>query len=1716
MKQILFFDLEVDKKENIIDIGASSNTDETFHEDNINKFYSFIHKYPYLCGHNIFNHDLKYLDIPKDKILIDTLLWSPLLFPEKPYHPLLKNDKWSKVDSNNPVSDSKKARDLLSTLVTKFDQLDYELKLIFYGLLNNDNRYSGFLHYIDFKVETNDLPFIIRNYYKEYICANADINELINNKPVELAYALSVIKFTSTSILPAWVSFQYPDALNIIHRLKSVRCEKGCDYCNYFLDEHQGLKDFFKYDSFRKPGGKDIQRQAVVDALNLESLLVVFPTGGGKSLTFQLPALMQGRNEGGLTVVISPLQALMKDQIDGLEQDEISSAVAINGLLGPIERKKAFEYLENGTAHILYVSPEMLRSRSIETMLKRRNVVRFVIDEAHCFSTWGQDFRVDYQYIAKFIKKLNEFKKKSIPVSCFTATAKPQVVEDIKEYFKSQLDLEFKEYIYSGSRENLSYHVFLVDDEKDRYQKLRGILETTSEPTIIYASRTKTTKDLADRLNNDGFPATYFHGQLDSDEKVENQDLFMRGEVNIIVATTAFGMGVNKNDVKNVIHYNISSSLENYIQEAGRAGRNPVMSADCYILFNEDDLNTHFNLLNQTRLNYQEINQVWEAIKRLTKNNWPLRITPLELALEAGWKEEENDVANRIMTAVNELERAKYIERLQNDPTLYGTSLRVSSVMEAKPLIEGSEELMKDYELTNTVISKLLTVKHINKNDPMARVDLIAIQLGRHREEIFKIMMWLKEVGVIDEDSDIRSYVGNESERKLLNKVLALQALEKYLIKNISLEMSLIEYKQIVEYFLTEEQNYQININQIIWLINYLVQEEYLKKGKTLRRHAYYFAWTKHREVIKAERAKHYDVAYQVLDYLYKQANLIRTLNQKEVTVTFSLKDIKKHYKDDLFKRDINYGNIENVLQFLTKNKIIRIDSAFFVLYNAIRIKKLIEEPRIRYKEEDCTYLIRHYEHKNKQIHIVGEYAKLMATNKEKGNEFVHDYFNMNFDDFLNKYFKNRIRQLNVSQTANKYNRIFAELSLKQKEIINDQSKYITVFAGPGSGKTRLLVHKLASLALLEKVKVEQILALTFSNAAAVEFKTRLKDLIGDIAYFVEVSTFHSYCFKLLEITGDLRKSETVVKDATEKILNEEVDKSKIGRTILVIDEAQDMSEAEYDFVKALMQANPYMKILAVGDSDQNIYEFRESYSYYFESLRNEEESSVHELVTNYRSKQNLIIFSNMFVKRLKNRVKKRHIEAFQEENGIIEITEYTAADDLVIPIVNDFLSKDLKGSTAILTRDNKQAINIYTQLSKYRDNVKLLQAEVNYRLFDLYEFRTFVSYFEGETISDEAWNIGIHKLKEAFKDSVLLESVLKLLNDFKEVNQQLYLSDLHQFLLEAKEEDFYKSDNNEIVVSTMHQSKGKEFDNVFIYNCYKVLPQEEVRLLYVAMTRAKENLFIHTKTDIFKKYNTQDLSYKYDNNTYEQPNEIVIPLNHAEVQLGVFKHRQKELHKLCSGVPLKVKDYAFGIKGKALGYFSNGFRQVIDRYKDEGYILEKAIVNHLVYWFDKEEEKEYLIALPLVTFSKKDNETIEDDTPIEPEVTFKPEPILEAIVEEETKNKDNEVESKIAPMLTIRRFKGSAKKLSSALRQYRKREAIKDHIKPYAVFSNRTLVELVEKVPLTLEELKKIYGIGPHKLDKYGESLLEIIKRVNEKEKMRIITAPLSKKTVK
>ena len=251
-----------------------------------------------------------------------------------------------------------------------------------------------------------------------------------------------------------------------------------------------------------------------------------------------------------------------------------------------------------------------MRSRTIEKLLGR-NIDRFVIDEAHCFSARGQDWWIIY--IGEFIKYIKEKKNIWKSVSCFTATAKQNVIEDIRKYFKDKLNLDLELYTTRIARTNLRYRVLKKDNEEEKYNTVRDLLDEKKCPTIIYVSRTRRAVSLAHRLTADGYPAKPYHGRMDKEEKTLNQDAFIKGEVNIIVATSAFGMGVDKKDVGMVIHFDISDSLENYIQEAGRAGRDESMSADCYVLFNDDDRGKHFILLNQTNLSIREIQQVWKA-----------------------------------------------------------------------------------------------------------------------------------------------------------------------------------------------------------------------------------------------------------------------------------------------------------------------------------------------------------------------------------------------------------------------------------------------------------------------------------------------------------------------------------------------------------------------------------------------------------------------------------------------------------------------------------------------------------------------------------------------------------------------------------------------------------------------------------------------------------------------------------------------------------------------------------------------------------------------------------------------------------------------------------------------------------------------------------------------------------------------------------------------
>ena len=313
------------------------------------------------------------------------------------------------------------------------------------------------------------------------------------------------------------------------------------------------LQKYWKHDKFRS-----LQKEIISSVLNGHDTFALMPTGGGKSVCFQIPALMND----GICLVISPLVALMKDQVANLQKRNIK-AIALTGGIRSEEMIDLLDNCEFGNYKFLYLSPERLQSDWILDRIKNLPINLITIDEAHCVSQWGHDFRPAYL-------KISELKKHfpKIPFLALTATATPRVKTDII----TQLGLhEAKIFEKSFARENIAYMVFEVEDKIFRIDQ---ILKKNPQPSIIYVRNRKSCLDISSQLQSLGFKATYYHGGLTSREKDKNMQSWMEEEVQVIVATNAFGMGIDKANVKTVIHIQLPENLENYYQEAGRAGRN--------------------------------------------------------------------------------------------------------------------------------------------------------------------------------------------------------------------------------------------------------------------------------------------------------------------------------------------------------------------------------------------------------------------------------------------------------------------------------------------------------------------------------------------------------------------------------------------------------------------------------------------------------------------------------------------------------------------------------------------------------------------------------------------------------------------------------------------------------------------------------------------------------------------------------------------------------------------------------------------------------------------------------------------------------------------------------------------------------------------------------------------------------------------------------------
>jgi ATP-dependent DNA helicase RecQ len=950
------------------------------------------------------------------------------------------------------------------------------------------------------------------------------------------------------------------------------------------------------------------------------------------------------------------------------------------------------------------------------------------------------------------------------------------------------------------------------------------------------------------------------------------------------------------------------------------------------------------------------------------------------------------EIETRVMTAVAALEEAGYLRRGQNMPQVFANSILASTAQEAVDRIMASERFDQGQKKKAVRIIKKLFASRSRKQAtdeiPESRIDYIGDHLGILKGEVIAIVNMLREEGLLADARDMTAFVRRGESR---NRSMAIAAthlrLERMLLPVFGPEERVFNLKELNQWA-EDQMGEGAGIGRVKTIINFWAIKGWISR-KTTEHHKNHITAMAllplgEREAKLRRRG---DLAMFAIEHLHQKSIMTylaqgaprEGASRDEVAVEFSVLEIREAFEASMasFGQSVTLEEVEETLFYLSRIEAIKLEGGFLVLYNRLTIERVEQNNHKQYTREDYRRLGNYYDSRVQQIHIVGEYARKMMIDEASARQFAEDYFAMPHAHFIAKYFDAE-RQVEISRniTPDKFRQLFGELSPIQRRIVNDaDTKYIAVAAGPGSGKTRVLVHKLASLMLMEDVKHEQLLMLTFSRAAATEFKKRLLRLIGAAANFIEIKTFHSYCFDLLGRVGSLEKSDDIVRTTLAKIHSGEVEASRITKTVLVVDEAQDMDEDEFNLIRTLMAHNDEMRVIAVGDDDQNIFEFRGADSKYFERFILADRAQKYELVDNYRSKNNLVDFTNQFAATISHRLKQNPIVARQTDDGHIRIVRYRSGN-LTTPLVADVVAARPRGTTCVLTKTNEEALQITGALVKHGLNAQLIQSNEGFGVLNMDEVRYFLGRLEASgdsfIIPDEVWDAAKHDLGEHFKTSTRLALCNNLIRDFEAVYpKRRYRSDLDVFIRESRLEDFADSQAGMIFVSTIHKAKGREFDNVWLLlDNFNHAGDEAKRRLYVAMTRAKSSLTIHINSDFLDSIEVSGLRRVEDTNDYSPPAEMAVHLSLKDIWLDYFVARQSLVGRLRCGDELEVRGTeCCNSEGQPVLKFSRRFEVQLDALRQRGYELRGAKVNFVVYWLKEGTENEFRVILPELQF---------------------------------------------------------------------------------------------------------------------------------------------------
>ncbi len=1204
----------------------------------------------------------------------------------------------------------------------------------------------------------------------------------------------------------------------------------------------------------------------------------------------------------------------MADQVAGLETRGIVSCVTINGLLSMPERVAALDRVRLGEASMLIISPEQLRTRSLRRVLDQREIGAWVLDEAHCLSRWGHDFRPDYRYIGRFIRERANGSTVP-PVLCLTATARPDVKEDITRYFEDKLGIRLRVFDGGVERPNLTFEV-IPTSESEKLDHIHQILMSYLPPdqpggAIIYCATRRQSEEVAAFLQLKGVVADHFHAGLTPETKKNVQIGFIGGELRAIAATNAFGMGIDKPDVRLVIHADIPGSLENYLQEAGRAGRDRE-PARCVLLYTSKDVERQFDMSARSRLTRREIHAILRALRNLDRKkrlDGEVVATAGEILGEDEEAVFERDYVTddtRARTAIAWLEEAQLLTREENHVQVFPSSLLVHSVDAARNRLSNATSLESNYRSQLLRIATALI--EADPDEGVTTDELMGVS-GLNSGRIRRALHDLEQLGIANNDTPLTAFVHTGVERASSKRLEEAVALESALITHLRKlapdqgkgDRSSLHLR-IASQVLRDEglaNPLPERLWRIIRSISYDGRGEDGAVGSLRARkpNAETVHLTLQREwsALAAAAQIRLEAAAHLLEHLL--TCLPPGVRGTDLLAETTLGKLNQAIESDLaLKSKVRNPDklLDRALLWLHEQEVIRLNKGLTVFRPAMTVR-LEQRNRRGFSKADFEPLSLHYKGQVSQIHVMVEFAKKGLDSVGDATRLAGDYFTLTEKEFLRRWLPNRHKEIGRQTTPESWRAIVESLGnpVQQGIVANDSEQMnMLVLAGPGSGKTRVLVHRIAYLIRVRRQNARGILALAYNRHAAVDIRRRLDEIIGNDARQVTVMTCHGLAMRLAgaSFTGRTERPDgeafrEVIQQAVGLLrgeglpleeANTQRERLLKGFRWILVDEYQDIDPDQYELISALAgrtleDDTGKLTLLAVGDDDQNIYSFNDTSVEFIHHFEQDYGPKPIYLVDNYRSTAHIIAAANAVIEPVQQRMKAQHpicidqARAQEPSGGTWQGLDPVSKGRVqLLPTIRDPVSQTSTvmaeylrlaalspdwdwADCAVIAREWEYLVPVRAFCETHDISVQVGNEEIP-GFWRLRETRALVKWLRGQDtrlIDSVALYNWVDASPSTPWQALLKQAVEE--HSLETGNRETPARHFIEWLAEWGHD--VRRRQHGLLLLTAHRAKGLEFDHVIVLDGgwdrhrQNGDPDEPRRLYYVAMTRARKTL---------------------------------------------------------------------------------------------------------------------------------------------------------------------------------------------------------------------------------------------------------------------------------